>query len=187
MFVDRWVRGFEHPDGSYRDSKRLKFPSSNHEFRNPGTVLLVPAFGAFIIGIRNKGSGKIAGIIEVMSDAGQKRSPSYPLTRSRLQRSEAGPATTTPASRDPSNALLAGRREDPATGLGRLGHRRESRAVATSAFDFRRHGCRLHVLHGDHFLDTAETGSMSLCRMDCSPRLSHVKVIPDQVVSVTVP
>lgn len=184
MFVDRWVRGFEHPNGSYRDSKRPKFPGSNHKFRNPGTVLLVPAFGAFIIGIRNKGSGKVAGIIDVMSDTGQKRSPSYPLTRSRLQRGRSRhyAGVTRPfqgiACRP---AGISCDRAWPAAPPPGIPCRRNR------AFDLRRHGCRLHVLRGDHFLDTAETGSMSLCRMDCSPWLSHVRVIPHQVVSVTVP
>src|SRR5437016_299202 len=32
-----------------------------------------------------------------------------------------------------------------------------------------------------------ETSSMSLCKMDCSLRLSHLRVIPAQVLSQTVP
>ena len=38
-----------------------------------------------------------------------------------------------------------------------------------------------------YFLEMMETGSMSLCRMDCSLRLSHLRVTPDQLVSVSVP
>lgn len=86
-----------------------------------------------------------------------------------------------------AKTLLAGRREDPAARLGWLRHRRVSRAVAGRAFDFRRRGFRLHILHGNHFLEIMETAFMSLCRMDCSLRLSHLRVTPDQLVSVTVP
>jgi hypothetical protein len=56
MFVDRWVRSFEHPNGSYRDSKRLKFPGSSHEFPNPCVDAFVPGFSN-IFG-RNAGQAK---------------------------------------------------------------------------------------------------------------------------------
>jgi hypothetical protein len=40
--------------------------------------------------------------------------------------------------------------------------------------------------HGDHFLDTRPTISMSLCKTVCWLRLSHFRVTPDQFILVTV-
>jgi hypothetical protein len=37
------------------------------------------------------------------------------------------------------------------------------------------------------FLQTPTTMVMSLCKIDCLPRLSHLRMTPDQFVSVTVP
>jgi hypothetical protein len=48
-------------------------------------------------------------------------------------------------------------------------------------------GLRFQAFHRTHFLGTSTTASMSLCRMDCSPRLSHSRVTLDRSVSVTVP
>jgi hypothetical protein len=47
-------------------------------------------------------------------------------------------------------------------------------------------GDGLQFIHAAPFFDTMPTASMSLCMIDCWPRLSHFKVTPDQSVSVTV-
>jgi hypothetical protein len=73
---------------------------------------------------------------------------------------------------------LAGRRVDSASGLGRLRHVRKSGAVARRAFDLGRCFIGFRNVHGNHFLDTMTTASMSLCITDCWLRLSHFKVTP---------
>jgi hypothetical protein len=81
---------------------------------------------------------------------------------------------------------LAGRRVDFASGLGRLRDSRKSGAVAGGAFGLGRRFIGFQIVHGNHFLDKTPTASMSLCITDCWLRLSHFKVTPDQLVSVTV-
>jgi hypothetical protein len=85
-----------------------------------------------------------------------------------------------------AKTLLASRRENLAAWLGRLRDSGDSRSIAGGAFDFRRYGLRFQLLHGDHFFEMTETSFMSLCRTDCSLRLSHLRVTPAQFFSVTV-
>jgi hypothetical protein len=85
-----------------------------------------------------------------------------------------------------AKTLLAGWREDLADRIGWLRHRRDPRAIAGRAFDFRRYGW-FQVLHRNHFLDMIPTPAMSLCNTDCWLRLSHLTVTPAQSFSITVP
>ena len=84
-----------------------------------------------------------------------------------------------------AKTLLAAWREYLLDRIGWLRHRRDPRAIAGWAFDFRRYGW-FQVLHGNHFLDTMPTRTMSLCNTDCWLRLSHLTVTPAQSFSVAV-
>ena len=85
-----------------------------------------------------------------------------------------------------ARAPFAGRRIDAVARLLRLSDSRVSGAIARGALDFDRQLGGFQLAHGHHFLDTMPTASMSLCITDCGPRLSHFKVNPDQLDSVTV-
>ena len=107
-----------------------------------------------------------------------------------LQRAaaEAGLARELGARQPPfTKTLLATCRIDSSTGLDWLCDRWISCALTGGAIDFCTYFFRVKSIHQVHLSGTRKTIFISLCETDWLSRLSHLRVTPDQFVSVTVP